>query len=514
MASTPFLLPAAQYLRMSTEHQQYSLPNQSSAIQQYAQTHGFYVAQTYADPARSGLVLKNRSGLRQLLHDVVNRPAYKIILVYDVSRWGRFQDTDEAAHYEFICRSAGIPVHYCAESFPNDGSMPALIMKALKRMMASEYSRELSTKVYEGSKRIAQLGFRVGGVAGYGLRRMLVSKDGQHKQELAHGEGKNIKDDRVILVPGPEEEANCIREIFRMYVEEEKQPLAIAEELNRKGVRFVGLRRTAWYSTAVSRVLSNMKYAGDSVYGKRSQRLRTPNITMPKDRWIVTRQAWKPIIDQETFDKAQRRTQNQTFFKSDEQLLADLRELLKLKGKLSEQIINETPGYPTIQAYRRRFGSFSEALARIEYKEARVGRTLSRRKRAAMRDELIQQILTAANNDVSVIRPNRQYRPELRLPDRTLVSVYLCPSFTIGTGEPRWLLDRAHRAPNHITLLARLKAGNDELQDLYVIPKSRSRTRWTIKLNDEWLNKGEKLSSVADFSCAVQAIKKRPFAGS
>ncbi len=36
MTSTTMLLPAAQYLRMSTEHQQYSLQNQAAAIQRYA----------------------------------------------------------------------------------------------------------------------------------------------------------------------------------------------------------------------------------------------------------------------------------------------------------------------------------------------------------------------------------------------------------------------------------------------------------------------------------------------
>lgn len=35
------LLPAAQFLRMSTEHQQYSVQNQSVAIRQYAELHGF-----------------------------------------------------------------------------------------------------------------------------------------------------------------------------------------------------------------------------------------------------------------------------------------------------------------------------------------------------------------------------------------------------------------------------------------------------------------------------------------
>ena len=132
-------IPVAQYLRMSTEHQQYSLENQAAAIQRYAEVNSFTVVQTYSDAAKSGLVLKHRPGLRQLLQDVVGGgAAFRAILVYDISRWGRFQDADESAHYEFLCKSAGVPVHYCAEPFVNDGSMPGLIMKALKRSMAGE----------------------------------------------------------------------------------------------------------------------------------------------------------------------------------------------------------------------------------------------------------------------------------------------------------------------------------------------------------------------------------------
>ncbi len=94
--------------------------------------------QTYSDAAKRGVILKKRTGLRQLLQDVVaGNASYKAILVYDVSRWGRFQDTDASAHYEFLCKSAGVPVHYCAEMFGNDGSLPSLIMKALKRTLMS-----------------------------------------------------------------------------------------------------------------------------------------------------------------------------------------------------------------------------------------------------------------------------------------------------------------------------------------------------------------------------------------
>ena len=57
--------------------------------------------------------------------------SYRAILVYDVSRWGRFQDTDESAYYEFICKQAGIQVIYCAEQFENDGSPTATIIKSV-----------------------------------------------------------------------------------------------------------------------------------------------------------------------------------------------------------------------------------------------------------------------------------------------------------------------------------------------------------------------------------------------
>src|SRR6202521_441102 len=186
-------VPVAQYVRMSTELQQYSIENQKAAIKEYADQHGFVVVKTYTDAGRSGIVLKHRIGLSTLLKGVLDgNTGFSAILVYDISRWGRFQDTDESAHYEFLCKAAGIPVHYCAEIFPNDGTLPSLIMKALKRTMAGEYSPELSVKVFEGHQRLARLGFKQGGLPGYGLRRMLLSRDREPKQQLSNGERKSI----------------------------------------------------------------------------------------------------------------------------------------------------------------------------------------------------------------------------------------------------------------------------------------------------------------------------------
>ncbi len=136
---------------MSTEHQKYSTENQAEAIRQYAARRGLEIVRTYADEGKSGLRLDGRDALKQLIDDVQSGTAnFTTILVYDVSRWGRFQDADESAYYEYICKRAGISVQYCAEQFENDGSPVSTIVKGVKRAMAGEYSRELSVKVLHG----------------------------------------------------------------------------------------------------------------------------------------------------------------------------------------------------------------------------------------------------------------------------------------------------------------------------------------------------------------------------
>ena len=179
---------AAEYVRMSTEHQKYSTENQSEIIRRYAEQRGFTIVRTYEDSGKSGLRIDGRDALKRLIDDVRSGAAdFRAILVYDVSRWGRFQDADESAYYEFICKEAGITVHYCAEQFENDGSLSSTIIKSMKRAMAGEYSRELSAKVFTGQCRLIGLGFRQGGMAGYGLRRQLIDEHRQPKGELAPG---------------------------------------------------------------------------------------------------------------------------------------------------------------------------------------------------------------------------------------------------------------------------------------------------------------------------------------
>src|SRR5689334_11506015 len=107
---------AAQYVRASTDMQKYSGENQKFAIAAYAARRQIQIVRTYNDEGRSGLDIERRPALRKLIEDVQSRNNnFDLILVYDVSRWGRFQNIDESAHYEYVCNKNGVSIAYCAE---------------------------------------------------------------------------------------------------------------------------------------------------------------------------------------------------------------------------------------------------------------------------------------------------------------------------------------------------------------------------------------------------------------
>lgn len=497
------LIPAVQYLRMSTEHQQYSLEHQMKAIQRYAESHGFDVVRTYSDSAKSGLVLKHRFGLRQLLQDVVSGGSgCCAILVYDVSRWGRFQDTDESAHYEFLCRSAGVPVHYCAEQFTNDGSLPSLIMKALKRTMAGEYSRELGVKVLAGQKRQAQLGFKQGGHPGYGLRRLLVKPDRSPKQILAAGELKSLATDRVILVPGPIQEVETVKEMYRMLISERMSVSGIARELNRKNITNAQGRR--WRYSSVYGVLSHPKYSGCHVFGRTSARLYTPMVKMPKSDWIVKSGAFEPIIDADTFSEAQKTLEGRTITKSDQELLNALRSLLLAHGRLSLRLIQRSPDTASQATYRNRFGSIRHAYELIGYgRPEDFGSVDLNRRTRGLRDELVDKIAELFPGEVSVRRPNGRWRTRLRLDHGLLVSVLIARVVRTRQGTLRWQIVPTPRESKSITLLVRLDASNRSFLDFYILPNIDRRKRFRISLDDPWLRRGERMVDLSQFSEVV-----------
>jgi DNA invertase Pin-like site-specific DNA recombinase len=356
---------------MSTEHQQYSIANQSDAIEKYAALRGLTIIRNFVDRGRSGLSLAGRPGLRQLLAEVISgNPEFEHVLVYDVSRWGRFQDTDESAFYEYTCKKANVKIHYCLEQFENDGSAYSTLIKVLKRTMAGEYSRELSNKVFEGQSRLVRMGYWAGSLPGYGLRRLVIDSVGRRKEVLKPGECKAIQSDRVILIPGPKREVDVVRQIFKWYTVGRQSMETIAKLLNERAVAIEPETRwpaPRWTRARVDNILTNPKYLGTNVYNRASQKLRQATVQNPEERWIRVEGAFTPIIAQDLYDKAQKVRESRKRRLTDAEVLDSLRSLLKRKGKLSQDIINDDAETPCAFTVSVRFGSLPEAYQLIGY---------------------------------------------------------------------------------------------------------------------------------------------------
>jgi DNA invertase Pin-like site-specific DNA recombinase len=460
---------AAEYVRMSTEHQQYSTHNQADKIREYAAKRGIRIIRTYADEGKSGLRIDGREALQALLRDVESGKAdFNVILVYDVSRWGRFQDADESAYYEYICRRAGIQVCYCAEQFENDGSPVSTIVKGVKRAMAGEYSRELSAKVFAGQCRLIEKGFRQGGPAGFGLRRVLIDQAGNVKSELSRGEHKSLQTDRVILTPGPDREIRIVRDIYRWFADEGLHEIEIAKRLNDQGV-VTDLGR-GWTRATVREILTNEKYIGNNVYNRVSFKLKKLRVINGPDMWIRKDSAFEAVVSQEAFYTAQGIIRARARRFSDEELIEKLRGLYQRRGFLSSLVIDEAEGMPSAAAYIHRFGSLIRAYKTVgftpdrDYQFLEVNKFLRRLhpEVVANTEREIQNVGGSIERDpaTDLLEVNREFS----------VSVVLARCQSHDDGRRRWKVRFDTSLAPDITVAVRLAPGNQSIQDYYLLP--------------------------------------------
>jgi DNA invertase Pin-like site-specific DNA recombinase len=460
---------AAQYVRMSTEHQQYSTSNQQDAIAEYAQRRGFEVVRTFADEGKSGLNVAGREALRTMIDDVQQgRADFKAILVYDVSRWGRFQDADESAFYEYTCRRAGIEVHYCAEQFDNDGGPTATIIKSVKRAMAGEYSRELSAKVFRGQCRLIELGYRQGGPPGYGLRRMLINQSGERKGVLSPGERKGLQTDRVILIPGPQDELDTVRWVYEQFTRVGKREAEIATELNAKNLR-TDLGRP-WTRASVRELLTNEKYIGNNVYNRTSFKLKKRRVRNTPDMWVRAEATFQPVIDPADFFVARGIFTERARRVSTEDMLAHLHRLGETVPTVSAGVIDADENMPSSASYRSRFGSLLAAyrLAGIEptkdYGYVEVNRTLR-----ALHPSLVED-LTRRLGEVGATVSHDDATDRLLINGEYTASVVLSRCRHTPAKALRWLVQIDQRVAPDITVLVRMDADNARPADYYLLP--------------------------------------------
>lgn len=380
---------AAAYVRMSTEHQRYSIQNQVAEIEAYCERNELTIVRLYADAGISGLNFENRPGLRSLIGDAeAGSLPFDFLVVLDVSRWGRFQNPDEGAYYEHILRRAGVRMVYCGEPFENDDSPAATIIKSVKRAMAAEFSRELSRKVKAGLRRNALNGYRGGGHPGYGLRRVILSRDGTVVHVAKDGERKALQDGRTVLGLGSALEVRTVRRIFRLFVADRWRIDQIAKQLNRE--KIPAHSGGDWSPRQVSRILFNEKYAGTCLFGFTTESLgsrRRP--TQPNHR-VKVRNAYPAIVSLRLFNAAQAIRMRRSRTWSREEAIRGLRTLFASHGVITRMLLEASTLVPSLKKIRTLFGSITAAqmAAGIPIQSNAEKRALMGAARAAAHDNL------------------------------------------------------------------------------------------------------------------------------
>lgn len=197
------------------------------------------------------------------------------------------------------------------------------------------------------------------------LRRMLIDEHGNDKGTLKRGEHKSLQTDRVILVPGPDDEIKTVRWIYHCFVDKRMNETEIADHLNNQGIK-TDLDRE-WTRSIVHQVLINEKYIGNNVFNRTSCKLKKRRVHNDPNMWVRAEGVFEAIIDTRYFYTAQAIIGERSRKLSDEELLSKLKDLHQRKGWLSGILIDEMEDMPSSSAYQSRFGSLIRAYQMIGY---------------------------------------------------------------------------------------------------------------------------------------------------
>ena len=312
------------------------------------------------------------------------------------------------------------------------------------------------------------LGYRQGGTAGFGLRRVLIDAGGNRKGELKMGEHKSIQTDRVILMPGPDEEVKTVRRMYQAFATEGKLETEIAASLNAQGIKTDFGRE--WNRGTVHEVLINEKYIGNNVYHRTSCKLKKKHVNNPPDKWIRKEGAYQGIVEREIFFRAREIILARSQKLTNEEMLEKLRELFKQHGRISGILIDETEGLPSSAAFGNRFGSLISAYKLIGYDPGIDFRFIEENRRlrqlrpdivASVRQKIMELGGTAITDDATdLLLVNGELR----------VSIVLCRHTQTPAGSSRWLIRLDEGLKPDITIAVRMDFTNHGIQDYYLLP--------------------------------------------
>ena len=296
---------AAIYARVSSEKQkdENTISSQTASLVEYAQSRNYTVPKEwiFEDEGYSGSLLV-RPGLERI-RDLSSEGELECILIYSPDRLSRKYAYQILLLEEFSRN--GVEVIFLKSV---EGRTPEERLLIQFQGMIAEYERaQIMERSRRGKRHRAQQGkvnVLSGAPYGYHYKKKTEYSDAYYKMD--------------------ETEADVVREIFRLYTDEDYSIGAIARSLNEKRIRTRSGNKKGWERSTIWGMLRNPAYKGTACFGKTeiSERKKitrplrqkggfSPRCSAsqrrPRKDWIEI--SVPAVISCETFEFAQERLQ-------------------------------------------------------------------------------------------------------------------------------------------------------------------------------------------------------------
>lgn len=301
------LFNVAIYIRLSREdgdkEESDSVGNQRKLLTEYvAKKEDFILYDIYVDDGYSGTNF-NRPSFQKMIADIEDGKV-NCVVVKDLSRFGR-DYIDTGRYLERYFPELGVRFISVTDSIDSMKQAYDMLLP-IKNIFNEQYARDISKKIQATVKSKQKAGEFIGAFTSYGYKKSPVDKN------------KLVIDDYA---------ADVVRRIFSLYIQGYGKQ-RIAKLLNSEGIlcpaeykkvngeNYKNCNRlestTYWSYSTINSILHREMYVGNMVQGTKHQRMRSKQKKMPKEEWIIIENTHEPIIDKETWEKAQSLLQKRT----------------------------------------------------------------------------------------------------------------------------------------------------------------------------------------------------------
>ncbi len=274
------MIRIAPYCRVSTDKddQLNSLDMQKKFYGEFAERNDYVIADMYADEGISGTQAQKRPEFMRLMRDA-RLGKFDMVVTKDISRMAR--NVVDFLQSVRELKAMGIPVKFVNSNLSTEDGELVLTMLA---MVAQQESENTSTRIKFSKKMNAEKGRVPNYIFGY---------------DKTIGDYFNLNINAF--------EADVVRRIYHMYINEEFGASKIAKILNGENIKTK--RGRTWSQNGICRILTNKFYCGFIANGKEevADFLTGRRIDIPEEQWKVVERPELAIIDLETYELAQKK---------------------------------------------------------------------------------------------------------------------------------------------------------------------------------------------------------------